>query len=381
MSKARKPLGLIINPVAGLGGRVGLKGSDGVEIQQKALVLGAEPQSLDRAIQALEVLVPFRDEFELITYPGEMGRDPARACGFTPDVIGSITPGATTPQDTITAANEMESLGVNLILFTGGDGTAKDIYNAVADRVPVLGIPAGVKIHSAVFGTNPRQTGELAVLFMQGMATRLRAAEVMDIDEEAVRAGVLTAKLYGYLKVPYRRNLVQTVKSGTDPGEREALHSIACDVVESMDADSLYIIGPGTTTRAITSLLGFDKTLIGVDVITRDRLVAKDVNESQLLELLNEHDAKIIITPIGGQGYLFGRGNQQISPRVLKRLGVVEGHVIENLIVISTTDKIHSLRGRSFLVDTGDLEIDKLLSGYVQVVTGYKERLMYKISN
>jgi len=381
VSKARKCLGLIINPVAGLGGRVGLKGSDGVEIQQKALVLGAEPQSLDRAIQALEVLVPFRDEFELITYPGEMGRDPARACGFTPDVIGSITPGATTPQDTITAANEMESLGVNLILFTGGDGTAKDIYNAVADRVPVLGIPAGVKIHSAVFGTNPRQTGELAVLFMQGMATRLRAAEVMDIDEEAVRAGVLTAKLYGYLKVPYRRNLVQTVKSGTDPGEREALHSIACDVVESMDADSLYIIGPGTTTRAITSLLGFDKTLIGVDVITRDRLVAKDVNESQLLELLNEHDAKIIITPIGGQGYLFGRGNQQFSPRVLKRLGVVEGHGKENLIVISTTDKIHSLRGRSFLVDTGDLEIDKLLSGYVQVVTGYKERLMYKISN
>jgi len=203
----------------------------------------------------------------------------------------------------------------------------------------------------------------------------------MDIDEEAVRAGVLTAKLYGYLKVPYRRNLVQTVKSGTDPGEREALHSIACDVVESMDADSLYIIGPGTTTRAITSLLGFDKTLIGVDVITRDRLVAKDVNESQLLELLNEHDAKIIITPIGGQGYLFGRGNQQFSPRVLKRLGVVEGHGKENLIVISTTDKIHSLRGRSFLVDTGDLEIDKLLSGYVQVVTGYKERLMYKISN
>ena len=381
MSKAKKRLGLIINPVAGLGGRVGLKGSDGVEIQQKALVLGAEPQALERAIQALEVLVPIRDEFELITYPGEMGRDPARACGFTPDVIGSITPGATTPQDTITAANEMESLGVNLILFTGGDGTAKDIYNAVADRVPVLGIPAGVKIHSAVFGTNPRQTGELAGLFMQGIATRLRAAEVMDIDEEAVRAGVLTAKLYGYLKVPYRRNLVQTVKSGTDPGEREVLHSIACDVVESMDADSLYIIGPGTTTQAITSLLGFDKTLIGVDAITRDRLVAKDVNESQLLELLNNHDVKIIITPIGGQGYLFGRGNQQISPRVLKRLGVVEGHVKENLIVISTTDKIHSLRGRSFLVDTGDLEIDTLLCGYVQVVTGYKERLMYKISN
>lgn len=381
MSKAKRRLGLIINPVAGLGGRVGLKGSDGVEIQQEALVLGAEPQARDRAIQALEVIVPFRDEFELITYPGEMGGDPARACGFTPNVIGSITPGATTPQDTIAAANEMESLGVKLILFTGGDGTAKDIFNAVADRVPVLGIPAGVKIHSAVFGTNPQHTGELAGLFIQGKSTRLRAAEVMDIDEEAVRAGVLSARLYGYLKVPYRRNLVQTVKSGTDPGEREALHSIACDVVESMDSASLSIIGPGTTTRAITSLLGLEKTLIGVDVISRERLVAKDVNESQLLELLDEHHAKVIITPIGGQGYLFGRGNQQISPQVLRRLGFGEGQVKDNLMVISTADKIYTLSGRPLLVDTGDQDLDRRLSGYVQIVTGYKERMIYKISN
>jgi predicted polyphosphate/ATP-dependent NAD kinase len=175
--------------------------------------------------------------------------------------------------------------------------------------------------------------------------------------------------------------MVQTVKSGTDSGERESLHSIASDVVENMDTDSLYIIGPGTTTRAITSQLGFDKTLIGVDVITRDRLVAKDANESQLLELLNEQNAKVIITPIGGQGYLFGRGNQQISPQVLRGLGVSTAQVKDILIVISTVDKLASLNGRPLLVDTGDREVDELLSGYVQVVTGYKERMIYKISN
>ncbi len=381
MSEARKRLGLIINPVAGLGGRVGLKGSDGVEIQQEARILGAEPQAFERTAQALEGIVPIKDEFELVTYPGEMGAEAARASGFIPTIIGSIIPGETTPQDTIRASNEMESLGVNLILFAGGDGTARDIYNAVADRVPVLGIPAGVKIHSAVFGTNPRHTGELAGLFIQGKANRLRSAEVMDIDEDAVRAGVLSARLYGYLMVPYRRNLVQAVKSGTSPGEREALHSIACDVVESMDSDSLYIIGPGTTTLAITSQLGLEKTLIGVDVVSRKQLAAKDVNESQLLELLIERHTKVIISPIGGQGYLLGRGNQQISPQVLRSLGAGEGTVKDNLIVISTADKIYALGGRPLLVDTGDQELDQQLSGYVQVVTGYKERMIYKISS
>lgn len=380
MSNTNRRLGLIINPIAGLGGRVGLKGSDGVEVQEQALAMGAEPQAFERARQALEALVTIKDQFELITYPGEMGADAALASGFTPTIIGSILPGATTPQDTIHAANEMASLGVDLILFTGGDGTARDIYSAVLDRVPVLGIPAGVKIHSAVFGTNPRHAGELAGLFLQDKATLVREAEVMDIDEDAVRAGLLSARLFGYLKVPYRRNMLQTVKSGTGPGESEALHAIASDVLENMDPNGLYILGPGTTTRAIVSLLGMEKTLIGVDVITRDRLVSKDVNEEQLLEYLNEQPAKVIITPIGGQGYLFGRGNQQISPRVLRSLGIGEAQVKDNLIIISTAGKIFSLGGRPLLVDTGDQEVDQLLSGYVEIVTGYKERMIYKIS-
>jgi len=373
LSGLPKRLGLIVNPVAGIGGRVGLKGSDGVEIQKKALELGAVPQSLNRAIQALERLKPV-DDLEVVTYPSEMGEDAARACGFEPMVIGSIRPGETTSEDTIRAAREMRRLNVKLLLFAGGDGTARDVYNAVGERFPVLGIPAGVKIHSAVFGANPISAGDLAASYLLGRVSSLREAEVMDIDEEAFRQGIVSAKLCGYLKVPFQRRLLQGLKTPSSPAEQAAMAAIAADVANKMEDGWLYIIGPGTTTRAITSRLGLDKTLIGVDVVAGGKLVAADVNESQLLGLLKGRQAKIIVTPIGGQGYIFGRGNQQISPKVIEKVGR------DNVIVVSTTEKIHSLGGQPLWVDTGDGTVDKMLSGYVKVVTGYDERAVYKIS-
>jgi predicted polyphosphate/ATP-dependent NAD kinase len=366
-------LGLIVNPVAGIGGRVGLKGSDGAEIQRRALELGAVPQSQHRAIQALERITSV-DGLELITYPGEMGEDAARGCGFQPTVIGSIKPGETTPEDTVDAARDMLRLNVNLLLFAGGDGTARDIYNAIGDGLPVLGIPAGVKIHSAVFGTNPLSAGDLAASYLQGKVSALREGEVMDIDEEAFRQGIVSAKLYGYLKVPFQRRLVQSLKTPSSPGEQAAMAAIAADVVSNMENGWLYIIGPGTTTRAITSRLGLDKTLIGVDVVADGKLIAADVNEAQLLELLQGRKAKIIVTPIGGQGYIFGRGNQQISPKVIEKVGR------NNVIVVSTTGKIHSLRGQPLWVDTGDRAVDEMLSGHIRVVTGYNERIVYRVS-
>jgi predicted polyphosphate/ATP-dependent NAD kinase len=364
---------LIVNPIAGIGGRVGLKGSDGADIQRKALELGAVPRSIDRAIRALERIEP-ADDLEVITYPGEMGEDAARACGFEPTVIGVIRPGETTAEDTETAASEMEQLNADLLLFAGGDGTARDIYNAVGERLPVLGIPAGVKIHSAVFGASPRSAGDLASSYLQGSISRLRDAEVMDIDEAAVRRGIVSAKLYGYLKIPFRRRLLQGLKTPSSPGEHAAMAAIAADVVSRMEESWLHIIGPGTTTRAITSRLGLDKTLIGVDVVSGGELVAKDVNESHLLELLDGRRAGIIVTPIGGQGYIFGRGNQQISPRVIEAVGK------DSITVVSTTEKIHGLSGRPLLVDTGNRAVDRMLSGYVQVVTGYNERIVYRVS-
>lgn len=374
----KKRLGLIINPIAGIGGRVGLKGSDGIEIQKQALALGARPQAGERSIQSLELLVPLKSELELITYPGEMGATAAQACGFQPHVMGSIRPGETTAQDTIEAAQALAQSGVDLILFAGGDGTARDIYQAIGDRVPVLGIPAGVKIHSAAFATNPRSAGELAGLFMRGTASRLREAEVMDIDEGAVRAGFVSAQLVGYLKIPYRRSLVQSTKVGSSPGDAETLYAIASDVLENLRDDCLYIIGPGTTTRAILSELGLAKTLLGVDVVCNGQLIAADPGESQILDLIHDRAAKIILTPIGGQGYLFGRGNQQLSPQVIRQLGRDEEHIKKNLVVVSTPGKINALKGQPFLVDSGDREVDELLAGYVQVVTGYHERIVYK---
>jgi predicted polyphosphate/ATP-dependent NAD kinase len=374
MTTAR--MGLIVNPVAGLGGRVGLKGSDGAEIQQKALALGAEPRAAGRAIEALERIKAI-EGLKILTYPGEMGEDAARACSFEPEVIGSIQPSQTTARDTRHAASEMLRQGVDLLLFAGGDGTARDIYNAVGTDLPVLGIPAGVKIHSAVYATHPRSAGQLAALYLQGKVSGLREVEVMDIDEEAFRQNILTVRLYGYLKIPYRSNLVQSQKIPSS-GEASALAAIAEDIVTKMETDVLYIIGPGTTTRAITEEMGLDKTLLGVDVVLNGEMVARDASESQLLALLDEHGkgkARIVVTPIGGQGYLFGRGNQQISPQVIERVGR------DGIVVVSIPAKLYALDSQPLLVDTGNRDVDEMLSGYLTVVTGYNERAVRKVAS
>jgi len=369
----RKKLGLIVNPIAGIGGRVGLKGSDGAEIQKKALELGAIPQSLSRATQTLTRLTPIENDVEIVTYPSEMGEDAAKKCSFRANVIGSINKGKTTSKDTKSAARDMLNLGVDLLLFAGGDGTARDVYNSIGEEAVVLGIPAGVKINSAVYATNPETAGDLAVSYFRGHC-RVKEAEVMDVDEEAIRQGIVSAKLYGYLKVPFHRRLIQGVKTPSSGGDKEVMNAIACEVIDRMSGDYLYIIGPGTTTRAITAKLGLDKTLIGVDVVSKGKLIGVDVNEALLLKLLEGNRAKIIITPIGGQGYLFGRGNQQISPEVIKKVGK------ENIMIVAAPEKIHSLRGRPFLLDTGDRVVDKMLSGYMKVITGYREEIIYKVS-
>jgi predicted polyphosphate/ATP-dependent NAD kinase len=228
-------------------------------------------------------------------------------------------------------------------------------------------------MHSAVYAANPMSAGDVALAYLQGKVSALREAEVMDVDEEAIRQGIVSARLYGYLKIPCERRLVPGRKSPSSPGEEAAMAAIAADVVGGMEDGWLYIIGPGTTTRAIASRLGLPKTLIGVDVVADGKLAAADANEAQLLALLEERQAKIVVTPIGGQGYLFGRGNQQIGPQVIRRVGR------ENLIVVSTPSKIHALGGRPLWVDTGDREVDEMLSGYIRVVTGYKEQIVYKV--
>lgn len=367
-----KKLGVIVNPVAGMGGRVGLKGSDGAEIQRRARELGAVPEAPTRAADALALLVGLRDGIEVITYPREMGEDEARESCFRPTVIGSITSGGTTSEDTRRAAREMEGLGVDLLLFAGGDGTARDIFAAVERRVTVLGIPAGVKIHSAVYAVTPRTAGTVARMFLEDRLLNIRDGEVMDIDEDAFRQGVVAASLYGYLRVPEERRYVQTAKSGGEQSEGEALQGIAATISESMDDDRLYVMGPGTTIGAIMEYTGLENTLLGVDAVRNKTLLASDVGEREVMDLIGEGDSKIVVSVIGGQGYILGRGNQQLSPEVVRRVGK------ENILVVASRDKLASLGGRPLLVDTGDPDLDASLAGYWKVMTGYKEYAMYK---
>lgn len=365
-------IGLIVNPVAGIGGRAGLKGSDGLEIQQKARELGVEAQAGLRTVMALEELADARDKLTLLTAPGEMGELPARQAGLVPQVVGEISYGRTTAADTVSIARLMERMGVRLLVFSGGDGTARNIFEALEMRVPALGIPAGVKIHSAVYAINPRGAGKVLRQFVLGETLNFREAEVMDINEEAFRSGSVQARLYGYLKAPESRRLMQSAKSG-GYSERAALAGMAQEIIENMAPDDLYIIGSGTTTREIMTILGQPNTLLGVDVLLNRRVIASDVNEGQLFRMIQGKKSHLVLTAIGGQGHIFGRGNQQLSPRVIRQVGK------DHLIIMADKGKLVSLHGAPMLADTGDSALDRELCGYYRVITGYEDYIPYKV--
>ena len=379
-----KKLGLIVNPIAGMGGRVGLKGTDGGDVYRKALALGAKPRAHSRAVEALTIIADTLPEVTLLTVAGSMGEDTARQLGMPAVLIdGAPREGlGTTPEDTRRAALEMQRNGADLLLFAGGDGTARDICDALksADsersmEIAVLGIPSGVKMHSAVFALTPRRAGEIAASFLTDEQGTVAEAEVMDIDEDAFRSGRLSATLHGYLDVPQDSSGVQSTKSGAAAADDTAGIDIARRIIADMVDDTLYIIGPGTTTAGISGALGIPNTLLGVDVVLNQQLLASDASENELLSLINDRPAKIVVSVIGGQGYIFGRGNQQISPRVIRRVGK------DNIIVLATRRKLLELRGKPLLVDTGDSELDEELSGYVKVVTGYRESQVHRVSS
>lgn len=364
---------MIVNPVAGMGGRVGLKGSDGAETLRRAKELGATKTSPARAAEAMKHLAAMKDQIELYTYPGEMGEDEAQSVGFEPKVLGEIKAGETTSADTKAAASEMARLGVDLLLFAGGDGTARDVCEAIDGNVPALGIPTGVKIHSGVYAVSPAAAGELAAKYLRGAVSSVQQSEVMDIDEEAFRENRLSARLYGYLRVPREEAYIQGSKEATPVQEEENLKAIAADLADEMRPDTLYVLGPGSTISSVAEHLGLAKTLLGVDVVQGGRIVASDVNEEQLLKIVTGRRAKIVVTVIGGQGFVFGRGNQQISPRVIRAVGR------ENIVIAATPAKLETLHGKPLLVDTGDSALDTELTGYTRVVTDYGRRVVYRI--
>lgn len=360
-----KTLGFIINPIAGMGGAVGLKGTDGTQILQQAKALGAKPIAAQRAMTFLTELTSAKAHLKLVVGAGEMGEDEAKKQGFTYIVIGEAKT-ETTSQDTQLIAEGIVKAGVDLLVYCGGDGTTRDIQKAVDMKVPVIGVPTGVKMHSALFAVSPQAAARVALKFLWDWLP-LREAEVMDINEQAFREGHLSAELYGFMLSPFEPHLIQgnKLESPMTENELENQAAIAVYVIEEMKPDIYYILGPGTTTRTVADLLDQKKTLLGVDIVLNKRIVAKDVNEKQILEKITDKPTKIIVTPIGGQGFIFGRGNQQISSKVLRQVA------LENLTVIATKSKLDKLK--SLRVDTGDNELDcKFRSEGVRVVSDYK---------
>ena len=360
---------MIVNPIAGMGGKVGLKGTDGQEILERAIELGATPVAPQRTVEALRTLRrSATSSLELITYSQKMGEESAKEAGFSPEVVGEASGQRTSSDDTKRAAKVLQARNVDLVLFVGGDGTARDICDTINQRIPCLGIPAGVKVYSSVFSTSPRRGGDLAARYLEGEAG-LTDAEVLDVDESDFRADRISVRLYGYLRVPFHPANLQNSKttSPLDEDEMSAQDAIAKFVEEELRDDWTYIIGPGSTTAALGRRLGFEKTMLGVDVIRGRTMIGKDLSEQGIIKLLNQGRTSIIVTLIGGQGFVFGRGNPQISAEVIRRVGR------ENIIVVATKHKIKSLKTRRLLVDTGDPELDRELSGYVKTIAGYRE--------
>lgn len=366
-------LGLIVNPIAGMGGSVGLKGTDGATILEEARARGAVPRAGVRTIVALSRLKSARERIDLLAGPGDMGAAAARAVGFEATVIGDAGRDNSSAEDTRRIATALMGAGVDLLMFAGGDGTARDVHAAIGTRLAALGIPCGVKMHSAVYATSPEAAGDLALRHLQH-PRQLRELEVMDIDEDAYRQGAVSATLFGMLRVPYDPELVQGVKVGRLTGETSALQGIAAEIVERLGPRRLCILGPGTTTRAIAQAMGVTKTLLGVDLIRDGRVIRSDANERDILDACRTEEALIVVTPIGGQGHFLGRGNQQISATVLRQVGT------DNLLVVASPEKLASLHGQTLRVDSGDAEIDRRLCGYRRVITGYGTEAVCRVT-
>jgi predicted polyphosphate/ATP-dependent NAD kinase len=369
MEQRRRLVGLIVNPVAGMGGSVGLKGTDGA-MSQRARELGAAPVTPARTQAFLDALHT-GTALAFLAAPGAMGASLLADRDFDFEVVGR-TGEVTGPADTRRIAGEMLARGVELLVFVGGDGTARDICDAVDARIPVVAVPAGVKVYSAVFAVSPRAAAEMVDGFFHGAA--VGEEEVLDIDEAAFRAGSLDAQLYGVLEVPQLERFLQGGKEASDSGlpAQTAKREVGEYVAGQAERETLYLLGPGTTVRAVAEAWGLAKTLLGVDAVLDGELVGVDLAERDLLRLLARHPrAKIVVTPLGGNGFVFGRGNKQFTPEVIRKVGC------GNLIIVSIPSKLADLP--CLRVDTGDSELDGELAGYVEVVVGFRRSRMMRL--
>jgi predicted polyphosphate/ATP-dependent NAD kinase len=369
-------IGLVINPLAGVGGSVALKGSDADDTVEQALAKGGTLKAQQRGTIALEKLITVKDQLKFICFDGLMGASLLAKMNLNFEITGRSASSITSPSDTINAVNTFVVYGVDLILFVGGDGTARDIYSAIGQTIPVLGIPSGVKMHSGVFALSPNTAGEIIRLLITGAMVSVSSQEVRDIDEEAYRQERIKSKYFGEMLVPDMPRYLQATKVSGVEVEALVVADIAADLIESIDDDILYLVGAGTTAASFMAELNLPNSLLGIDIVKAGELLLTDATEQQLLAQLKNHsgEIKLVISVTGGQGFLFGRGNQQLSPAVIRAVG------IGNIIILATKAKLNKIAGRPLLVDTGERSLDLELEGLYQVITGFHDRVLYAVA-
>lgn len=369
----RFKLGLIVNSYAGLGGPAGLKGSDGDAVRAQAMAMNSDLRAPERALRALTCLRGL--PVDVYCFAGEMGAAVARAAQLAVQEIGQAEQTPSSAADTIAAARACHAAGCDLILFVGGDGTARNMVEAVGLDQPVLGLPSGVKMHSGVYAIAPEAAAAVIRQLISGELVALDACEVRDIDEQAFREGRVQSRYYGELLVPSEPRYVQAVKEGGREVEALVLDDIAAEITETLTPETLAIFAPGSTTFAITESMGLQATLLGVDLVRNGKLIATDLNANTLEQQVMAHTGPVVLvlTAIGGQGHVFGRGNQQLRPALLRHIGR------ENVVVVATKSKLESLNGRPLLIDTNDPALDADWTGYIRVITGYRDAVLYPL--
>ena len=365
-------LGILVNPFAGIGGALALKGSDGAEIREKALAMGAEKKANEKMAKALSILEALSGKFTVVTAAGDMGETVCESLGIPYEVIYTPSAAQTEGEDSERAAKAMVEANVDLLLFAGGDGTARNICSVVGTQVPVLGVPAGCKIHSGVYCVSPSAAGQVVSQMIAGELVSEMDAEVRDIDENAFREGKVIAKHYGEMRVPAELTYVQAVKMGGKEDEALVLDDITAYFGEIIDdePDTYFVMGSGSTVGAVMDFLGLENTLLGVDVVKQGELIASDVTASELIALTHDKPTKVILTVIGGQGHILGRGNQQLSPAFIRQIGK------QNMLVVATKQKLQALNGKPLRLDSSDATLDAELAGAFTVITGYKDKVL-----
>ena len=374
-------IGLVVNPISGMGGSVGLKGTDGADVLREAISRGARPLAGKRAARALEALKVKRDRIRFIAAPGPMGEDLLDRSGFEFEVAGRSKPASFTSDDTLAAAEAIERKGVELLLFAGGDGTARDLLAAIGERLPQIGIPCGVKMYSAGFAISPEAAGWMArdaadLIESRGFLddSDTIPCEVMDIDESDYRKGRMSAKLFGYSRCPRIDRRLQGPKARARRSERASMMAAAGEIVESMQPGRVYLIGPGNSAKAVLDILGLEGTLLGVDAVLDRKMIGSDLSADEITRIVGTLPVGAVLGIVGGQGFVIGRGNQQITPAILRRIGRA------GLIVMSSEEKLRRLAGESLLVDTGDPDLDREMEGFVRVRAGAGRSVMMRLS-